>query len=1246
MATIVSIKQKIEQLDAGSFQVLCDAYLSREGYPYPVSLGTKAGTQKTTQGTPDTYFCLANGKYVLAEYTTQQTGLVGKIRSDLEKCFDSQFSGINNDDITEIIYCHTSSCIDAGADKALKQYCQDKGVLLTLIGIDKLAEDISRKYPILAKEHLGLSVDTEQIQDPLDFVRQYDASALAAPLNTNFLFREKEIGRLQKAFDENNVVILSGAAGSGKTRLALEFAERFQQEHTAAVVCVIHNHGLSIYDDLKQHFECPGDYFVIVDDANQLSQLDLIFEYANKKDNGYNVRILATVRNYALQKVRSDLAGIVHYSEVTLNSLSDEEIKTLVKDHLGIINQDYQNRIATIAEGNARIAIIAGRIAVNSNRLQSISDVTQLYEEYYGKAFKEADLEDNLHLQITAGVIAFLGSIHLDHIDSVLDLLVGYNVDISVFKSCAYKLHEMELVDICRDKAVAISDQCFANYILKHVFVDEKTISLSQMLDTCFQIYRERTIQAVNTLFGVFQNQDVHDFTIKEIKAVWEKRKTESFSKYWDWVKAFYQVDQLETLLLIKERIDNTEKVELRIGEIDVSKGKNYQSVDDELIALLGGFADTQNIDSALDLFFEYYLKRPDLYIQFYHAINLYFGIKASSLKNGFYTQIRLIDHFIKYSDNWGNPFIRILFFETAKSFLQVYFSPTEASRRGDGIVIYQLSLPSTDQAKKYRKLIWEQLLAIQDTIDSKESIRALLQDYARSVEESSFGLIKEDAPYICKLLQSVFSPESVVDCVLAEHVNSIFVLVGYTSAEIEAFSRSRKLSVYHILIGPKWDGEESFDKHENKHRKVITDYISQSNNHLVAFEELFEVYGEYAACDGQRLYDVGKGLMEAVKYLSCDRIIFKNVAKMIIDSELIEGIDLYYVISTLFSFLPPEIVKSLIQNAPAKTIDFWLFAYFSEIPPDAVDTAKVEELYAYLNCDYDREIHTAGYRSLKFLEKYEPVEPEIIINAARLIFTKRAYSPVIVSIYFYLIFNKYRCEPKSVIEKFEEDHHLLEEIYLFESEHDRLADCDGSFLKELCCFRKEFAQDYINIIFKDNHYRLHDESEKLHALFECPDFIEIIDLVVNECSHTSFPLFDYPPLMKAFFFVPDSIIPKSDEWIKHYISKYSSDYEKMESLFSVISELCDERKTEYVYYLISVNADPELFKKIPLCPTSYSWSGSAVPLYSKWVDYLKGLLPLFSGIQFLQHKKVINDEIERLSKMIERAEIEDLLRG
>ena len=75
MAIITSVKERINQLNQASFQILCDALLAREGYPGIVALGTKDGAEKTTPGTPDTYFCLSGGKYVFAEYTTQKTGL-------------------------------------------------------------------------------------------------------------------------------------------------------------------------------------------------------------------------------------------------------------------------------------------------------------------------------------------------------------------------------------------------------------------------------------------------------------------------------------------------------------------------------------------------------------------------------------------------------------------------------------------------------------------------------------------------------------------------------------------------------------------------------------------------------------------------------------------------------------------------------------------------------------------------------------------------------------------------------------------------------------------------------------------------------------------------------------------------------------------------------------------------------------------------------------------------------------------
>ena len=142
MATIEGIKQGILQLDAGSFQNLCDSYLYKIGYPNIVSLGGEAGTRKTTLGTPDTYFVVSSGKYIFVEYTTQKKNLFAKIKDDLEKCLDTSRTGIPNNKISEIIYCHTSSNLTPSQDSEIKNLCEGMGVRLTVIGIDKLAEDI------------------------------------------------------------------------------------------------------------------------------------------------------------------------------------------------------------------------------------------------------------------------------------------------------------------------------------------------------------------------------------------------------------------------------------------------------------------------------------------------------------------------------------------------------------------------------------------------------------------------------------------------------------------------------------------------------------------------------------------------------------------------------------------------------------------------------------------------------------------------------------------------------------------------------------------------------------------------------------------------------------------------------------------------------------------------------------------------------------------------------------------------
>lgn len=457
MANIESIKQKILQLDAGSFQNLCDSYLYKTGYPSIVSLGGEAGTRKTTLGTPDTYFIASNGKYVFVEYTTQRTNLFAKISDDLEKCLDTAKTGVPHDKISEIIYCHTSSNFTPLQDSEVKKLCEDVGVKLVIIGIDKLAEDIYLFHHNLSRDFLGISISTDQIQSYDEFINSYNANRMAAPIDTKFLFREKEFQDIINAYLKVDVVILSGSSGTGKTRLALHYVKNHADAKNEKTYC-IHSNALPIYEDLKLFLDRPGDYFLFIDDANQLSGLQHIIRYVSMKSEGYNVKILITVRDYALQKVINDVKAITSYEIVNVNVFSENEIKELLETSLGILNSDYQERIIRISEGNARIAILAGKVACSSNRLDSIDDVSQLYEDYYGSNLENNQFFTDKNLCITSGIIAFLEAIHLDYIDALLPILQEKGLNRDSFIENIRMLHELEIVNICNDKAVRFSD--------------------------------------------------------------------------------------------------------------------------------------------------------------------------------------------------------------------------------------------------------------------------------------------------------------------------------------------------------------------------------------------------------------------------------------------------------------------------------------------------------------------------------------------------------------------------------------------------------------------------------------------------------------------------------------------------------------------------------------------------------------------------------------------------------------------
>ena len=1246
MGKIESIKQKILQLDAGSFQLLCDSYLCKMGYPNIVSLGGKAGTRKTTLGTPDTYFSASNGEYVFVEYTTQKTNLFIKICSDIDKCLDTVSTGVPHEKISEIIYCHTSSNLTPSQDSKLKKRCENVGIKLTVIGIDKLAEDIYLFYPNLSRDFLGIPISTDQIQSYDEFIDSYNANRMAAPIDTKFLFREKEFQKIGEAYRKVNVVILSGSAGTGKTRLALHYVKNHADTEDEKIYC-IHSNALPIYEDLKLFLDRPGNYFLFIDDANQLSGLQYIIHYVSMKPKGYNVKILITVRDYALQKVINTVRGITFYEKVDVNVFSDDEIKKLLEVSLGILNHDYQERIIRIAEGNARIAMIAGKLACSSSRLKAIDDVSQLYEDYYGDTLEDNQLFVNKDLCITAGIIAFLEAIHLECIDTLLPLLQEKGLNRDSFIENIRMLHEQEIVDIHNEKVVRFSDQCLSNYLLKYVFFNKKLLSLSKMIKTCFLSYRERTISSVNMLINIFRNEKLLGFVEKEIKLLWDELSTENSPIFFEFVKVFFRINPTETLLVLQSRIESEERVICEWSNIDIEEGKKYQNVENDIIKILGGFADMTDLPTACDLFFQYYLKRLDLFMEFYHAVNIYFGIGRNSQHKGFYTQITFFEKIIEYSNDWKEDSIVNLFLQIAENFLKLTFSPVEKGRNNQ-LNIYQIPLASSKGVEKYRKLIWESLTSLSKIEKYREKVKEILSYYDADINNMSISVLKFDLEYIKLILKSNFPPDKLTNCLLARRMAEVFS--GTNASHKSLFSeyfRGEDFQLYCLLEGPDCK-EDNYEENKKLKQQSITQYILECD--LQAFKKLIDVCSDISERRNCSFWKISEGLEIAFNAIFNNKDWYADAIKYYLKKNTPYNLDPYHLLNSLFLSLSDSDVYEIIIGEKYSQKNAWEYAYYHELPSRLITKKHLYRLYDFLKETSDGGTTLLSIRDVDFLEKYKAIDKLAFIEGCKIILAKKEYSQSIVNNYFSLLFNYKHNRPEEVIRKFDGNLELLEEIYCTMLSCDRYFDYNGQFLKEIYSVEPSILDKYISYLIDQNIGSFNDNYKRHQCFFDLDDFIGIynktFEQLIRRCRFAEITVqYFLESLLLKNQNKPDRL-EKQDEWIRQCIQLFSKDETKMYCLFSVIIKLEIERKKKYILMFIENNQLLEDLERIPLIPTSWSWSGSLVPVYFSWVEFLESLIPSFIGLKWIKHKKYIETQISFLKRNIEFEQINENLRG
>lgn len=1189
MSRLTDIKAKINVLEGGAFQELCDALLAPKGYEGIHAYGMQSGTMKTTKGNPDTYFKSKNGKYIFVAYTTQKDNLFEKAKDDIKKCLDPEKTGIQEKDIEEIIFCHTSSNLSAGEDKELKDICSQKGILFDIYGIDRIADEIYRKYKILAKDHLGMSIDTNQILEQRDFINKYDSNEMMAPLSTTFQFRKDEYEEMMSFLLQKKVVVVVGKAGVGKTRLSLEVARDFGNKFGYKVFC-IKSMDLSISEDVAAYMENAGKYLFLIDDANELVGLKYVLEYINMENMGYDIKIISTLRDYTAAGVVNQIRQYTEPHILNVFPFTDEQIKEFLNVNMEIRNGDYVDTIIRIAEGNPRIAYMAGRLAKAEQSLAAINDATQLYESYYTKFLVSSAITTDRDLCLTASVISLLHTINLSDIKPLESLLDKLNMNQELFLKMIYRLCEDEFVEIKLDKVATISDQCLRNYMLYYAFCKKRIVPYSELLEIGFRSFRNGIVKATSILWNIFSSSEIHDYLSSEIEKVWDIYKEEGGEIFYEFVKYFHDFRPEEVLLIVKDRIEAVDADKINIDEIDFSKDKYY--TEDVIIEMLSGYCNRTLLPEAVELMCEYVEKKQSAIDTVMQCIKTNYSIDKNAYRYDYFT-VNMIVEGVKKKRN--SPIITKLFMGISNHFLEVLYRPAE-SGRGKTITMYTIPIILTEGCKKYRGSIWKELI-----------------------------LLSEEAKKLKKKWK-YYGIDS------ADEFNVVF--------ECEEWK------IYNVFSDKRWETELSYEEAEEQREFEIKTYAKSLTEEDIT--NLVEKVNQITFELEREKYEIVHGLEIIVDELSSDKDKLCHFAKVFVAKGDFIELHPYSLIKNLIAQYGSEYVYNLIWSKEFVQKNRWQFELFEILPKEEINSSWLERLIKFFQDDGDKEIKLSPYRDLRFLDNFIELESKIYCIATRIILKKQEYSNFMVRMYFEWLFNDHVWKPEELMCKFSDDIELLKEVYLCTIRLDSHTDYDGEFIKYFISVDNSWVQLYAEYINENEDRSYSYEHDRIMACWELDNYMNIFnylfDFVVEKNEYYRWRVKEEFKNLLVHEQGKDLRNERKEEWALQTIERYNEDNKKMIALFEALSELGTCIREKAIAKFVQYNKDYEIFTKLSLEPNHWGGTGSMVPCMQGRVKFYESLLSYFTGVDLLKHKQYIQENIRRWKKRIEQQEIQELM--
>ncbi len=1030
--------------------------------------------------------------------------------------------------------------------------------------------------------------------------------------------------------------------------------EEFQKMHEDYSDYVIYNKGPDLFEDIRTYFSQPGNFLILVDDANRITQFDYFVDLIQNQREDQVIKCIVTVRDYARDKILSLAKPIESVSEIALSPMKADEIKALIEELYTIKNPSFQERIFEISGGNPRLAIMAASIAAKENTLSSIRDVTALYDEYFASISDDLKNLKNGDILKVAGIISFFRSFDRSNSGIMERIQNAFDISQDEFWEATQYLHEAEIVDIHEDEVAKVNDQVLSTYLFYLCFFKEKKLSFSTILDHFFVEKSGKIKDALYPCFNSFDFNEISKQIESDVKGKWDQYIKNGDSKIIDeFINTFWFLLQTDVLIYIRDRIDLMDKSPCDISNIDFEKNVNSLSSHQILgtLSLLRQSSSESTFKSALELTYRYIERSPSASPSFVKLMTEDFGFNRHSYKSDYTIQSILIKSLWERTKNGKDELFARLFIKVASKFLRTHFDSHEGN--GRAITIYKFDLLPTDSIISMRKIIFEGLFKLYEIDKLRRHVVDTIKNYCRDgYYLTQKEIVEKDSEHLIPFLENTFNPDSFTECLIVQNYCRFLDERDISSTEDLSYRfKNKTYQAYKILSFDYGDIEtENYDEFSQIKKEIIRSYVEEFDypGSIAFLDHAKEILSVIR--DGHEAYQINSAINEAFMALSeKDAALFEDVTKYHLSSgNSLKLSHAYLLISKLICYCGKDKALALITEPEYSLKKHWLFNYYGCLDEDDIGLQDAKALLSLYKSASPSDIPY----DFDYLLKYRQADSDIVYNVIEVIVEKyendSSYGRCLQ-----ILFNHLTEVNKQLFVILEEHISLIKRAYLIYCKIDNNPDYNGATLSRILNNDCNFLLELIENIYTDEEWPdIYSDHRDYSFLWELENFEEIITSAIAKIMDKELDR-DYVSgqLLKRFFCLNNNIEcsseikDKQDSLLKILIENHSTEMDLMRLIFKVISEFKEERRKQFIELFLRKNTSYQDFKKISLEPSHWgSSSGSMIPVYQAMVDYWEDLLPLCSTFDLLDHKLFIEQKIKEWRQSVEAAKKTDFI--